>query len=150
LQDVPTRTCKILQESLASSNSEWASKIRLVGWIWTNQNLFFGKYSKNKNFQFFSKKSYTAFLAICQRHRHLDKIPVPAPDLHWRKRTSQYRPKKGHNGIGSLGFDQDRSCAGTGNLSRCRGRGKIARNAVTQKYEFCSYFSTTFYFSQPH
>jgi hypothetical protein len=24
-------------------------------------------------------------------------VPVPAQDLHWPKRTSQYRPKKGHD-----------------------------------------------------
>jgi hypothetical protein len=65
----------------------------------------------------------TAFLAIFQRHRHHNKVPVPAQDLHWPKRTSQYRPKKGHDekrskkGIESLGFDQCWSCAGTGTLS---------------------------------
>ena len=30
-------------------------------------------------------------------HRQQDKVPVPAQDLHWLKRTSQYRPNKGHD-----------------------------------------------------
>ena len=46
--------------SILTSNSERTSKIRWGGWIWTYQNLFFGKYSKNKIFQFFSKKSYNS------------------------------------------------------------------------------------------
>ena len=44
--------------SILTSNSERASKIRWGGCFWTYQNLFFGKYLKNKNFQFFPKKSY--------------------------------------------------------------------------------------------
>ena len=38
--------------------------------------------------------------------------------------------------IGSLGFGQCRSCDGTGTLSRCRSRWKIARNAVSQLFNF--------------
>ena len=46
--------------SILTSNLERTSKIRWGGWIWTYQNLFLGKYSKNKIFQFFSKKSYNS------------------------------------------------------------------------------------------
>ena len=44
----------------------------------------------------------TAFLAIFQRHRHQNKVPVPAQDLHWLKNTDQYRPKIGHDEYFSL------------------------------------------------
>ena len=46
--------------SILTSNSERTSKIKGVGLIWTRHNLFFGKYLKNKIFQFFSKKSYNS------------------------------------------------------------------------------------------
>jgi hypothetical protein len=35
------------------------------------------------------------FLAVFQRHRYLDKKPVPAQDRHRLKPTYQYRHKKG-------------------------------------------------------
>ena len=46
--------------SILTSNSDRASKIRWGGCFWTYQNLFYGKYSKNKIFQFFPKKSYNS------------------------------------------------------------------------------------------
>ncbi len=44
----------------------------------------------------------TAFLAIFQRHRDQDKVPVPAQDFYWLKTTSQYRPKRGHDELFSV------------------------------------------------
>ena len=52
--------------SILTSNSERKSKIRWVGWIWPCKNLYFEKYSKNKNFQYFPKKSYNSKKRIFQ------------------------------------------------------------------------------------
>ena len=78
----------------------------------------------------------TAFLAIFQRHRHLDKVPVPAQDRHWPKPIDPVPAPTGtgpKNRILSLQRFL-RSFSGTGTWIKFRFRQKTDtdQNQVTQ------------------
>ena len=83
--------------------------------------------------------SLTAYLAIFQRHRNQDKVPVPAQDLHWLKSTSQYRPKKGHDEFFSVPLLDRLVSISTGIVPEqtlCPGAGAAEISQKTLYFEF--------------